>query len=661
MAMKKIYFQRLGKEIFAASFLLVCTFSSAMAQNNAWTTLMPPIDGNGQMGAGDYSRIEVSDLIAGPDNSKINTLTLATWVKINKFETPIEIGKYLNAGNIILGHRQACVYGYGSEPSFAIILTGENENSYQAQILSRGKNAEGGFASTTRSTAFEIPMNEWAHVVLTAKVGEDNALEYEAFVNGKSVCNFQNNNNVKPELPYLPDKAGDENSGFTFGEGFPAEFTDLMIWNKALTAEEISASMVGYANPETVEGLIGYYPLDELGSNGECVNLGSAEGYNAFMANMSLNQTVNDSFIHFGAYGNAENKVTRTHLDQSTMEGRSVDITSERPVPLGGNSFYADAEGTAEFESWQTVEGDIDFRYAVNSTENPVYRKTYGGDIEAVEFAVYHRGDINNVTYVGTDDVQTGMLTEVTETSIKAGLEYSIELPAEKWMTAAFPVAATTNADGVSIKTYTAENKWNTVETAPALFEGAYVMSSVEAKTLNVVSEEGKAVIIRMPNAEYSSKFMGKEDEMNVLVGNPYLVSVDAEELCASVAEKTLYKYDEETESFVKQTATFTVAPLEAFIMIKSTTDVPESIKVEDEGTGLNCLRPVFKVNARGIAGAVEIETMQDTFVEVYSLNGVKVASMNVEGTESVALDCGVYLVKTAYGENVKTIKVVVE
>lgn len=659
--MNKKHFYTLGKKIFATTLVLASALGSATAQNNAWTTVLPPIDGNGQMTSGDFSRIEVSDLIAGPDNSKLNTLSLATWVKIDKFDTPIEIGKYLKAGNIVVGHRQACVYGYGSEPSFAIILTGENENSYQAQIISRSKKADGGFGATSRSTAFEIPMGEWTHVTLTVKLGNENELEYEAFVNGISVCNFTYPDNALPELPYLPDKAGDENSGFVFGEGFPAKFTDLMIWNKALTEEEVNASMIGYPKPETTDGLIGYYLLDELGSNGECVNLGSAEGYNAFMANMYLNQTINDSFIHFGAWGNAENKVTRTHLDQSAMEGRVVDVTSERPLPLGGNSFYADAEGTAEFENWMTVEGDSDFRYAVNSTENPIYRKTYGGDIEAVEFAVYHRGDINNVTYVGVDDVQTGMLTEVTETSIKAGLEYSIELPAGKWMTAAFPVAATTNTDGVSIKTYSADNKWNIVETAPSPFEGAYVMSSAEAKTLDVVSEEGKAVIIRMPNAEYSSKFMGSEDEINVLVGNPYLVSVDAEELCTSVAEKTLYKYDEETESFVKQTATFTVAPLEAFIMIKSTTDVPESIKVEDEGTGLNCLRPVFKVNARGIAGAVEIETMQDTFVEVYSLNGVKVASMNVEGNETIELGSGVYLVKTVYGENVKTVKVVVE
>lgn len=659
--MKKNYFLKTCKGVLAVSVLAMCGTVAVTAQNNAWKTNLPGYSQqSGFETTMDCSRIEVDDNLIKTDNVRSTSLSLAAWVKVAESYQDVSGSNTLNnyfgeTGVMIMGHRQPQVYGYGGVPSFSISFREQNKIA----LFSRAK-IDGGFPNekSVVSELFDLNFDEWVHLAMTAQLDENQKPHFEMFINGVKATEFTISEN-DPELPFLPDTHNGQETVFVFGEGIDAQFDNIMIWNKAISEDEVKASMLGYASPAEVDGLVGFYTLDNINEDGTSDNM--VEGFdNIRYSKFVITGKINQTNIHLGRPDDAS-KATKQYLSQEEASERSSDITEERPMPIGGNRFFSDAEGTEEFTGWQSVEGDENFRYAQNTTESPVYRNVYGGSVVPVDFAVFHRGDLNDVTYVAADDILNGLPSEITETSIKAGINYEVALEAGKWASVAFPVSATAAAEGVAVKTYGSDGEWELLEEIPAQFSGAYVMSSEEEKTLDVTSEAGKVLVLRQPSAEYSALFMGEETDLNVMVANPYLVSVDALELCSSVEEKTLYRYDAETESFVKQAETFEVAPLEAFIMIKSTADVPELIKVEEEGTGIDCFQPVYKVNVRGIANTLEVETLQETAVEIYSLNGLKVAEATVEGSRTFALNSGVYLVKTVYGENVQTVKAVVK
>lgn len=687
---------------------LVANFTEVLGINNGWKTELPSVNNNGRYSSGNYKRIEINDGIIGTGSSQSKSFTIESWVKIEKFTAPSE--EYLNGtGNTLMGHRQICVYGYGSDPSFSVNLRSETEKGYNINIFSRTKNANNSFkASVLSSDSYELAVGEWQHLAFTGELDEENQLHYKLFVNGELVITFDITKdlteifNEQNSLPMLTDTYNNETSVFVFGEGFPAIFSDIMIWNKALTQNEIKTSMKGYT--QVPDGLIGYYLLDETNSEGGCDNLGSATDYKIKITNLYLQSEINAEYFHFGDWGNAQNKVTRSFLNSTEVENYTMDITNERPEPRGGAKFYLNNTEVAD-EQWEKNGDELNFGYLVNSQK--LTRLDYNGGkhvpLPEQAIAVYHNGDPGMPTYVTTSDIKaidSSTATEPANSYVVGGIEYTMTMPSvakTEWMPVSLPIGIDAVADITTDATkllrpgynfwyaqvspdYLAINSGNIWETIKNQ-DGNYVLQpgiiSVPEARINhkftFFTQINKPVVIRKFNAQYNTSLLPEVGEM-AFVQNPYGYKVNALKMAGIDAEGnganlTIYRFNKTTGNFDPLDKTNieaegnTLNEFEPFFVHDSNNGVsqaPRYIGTKDV-SGIVEFEAVYDVNVRGTENAVEVETFQNTEVQIYTLDGVMVAADEVEGTREFELPAGIYVVKTTVeGEN-KSFKVVVE
>lgn len=668
--------------------------------NNGWKTVLPssPTTNNKGYEKGNYYRIEINDGIFREEGIvTAKSFTIESWVKFDDFNKFDEYST--NKGLIVMGNRQPNFYGYDSEPSFGVILQKDTEG-YKLKLQTRWKTEGDKYNSGVSTNSYKVETSKWYHIAYTGTVDPtNNNLYYKLYVNGEEVISYDTTGNVENALPVLPDKYNDETCTFAFGEGIPATYSDIMIWNKVLTPGEIRESMKGYV--DAPEGLYGYYLLDKVNDSGECQNLGSQKGYTAKIANITLTTSTNATkYIALGTTGN-----NRSFLAKTDVESKTINITEERPEPRGGAKFYNNNNEIIDDTKWEK-NGNETFGYLTNTGN--LKRLDYNGETKVLfpetVLAVYHNGNPSLPTYVKNTEIKTNTdlaVPQIQNSYVAAGLEYTMTMPSTaktEWM----PISLPENIDLVSDGTYIlrpgynfwyaqvkddytsidSENGiWETVTSDTENYElEPGIISVPEARTgqsFTFYTKLDVPVVIRSFNSEFNKTLMPKPGTIKY-IRNPYSYEVNSLNVAGIYPEDglngesiTVYKYNSASGNFdpVSKEGNIDLDPtnrlkaFEPFFVHDSNNGVsqaPRYIGTKDV-SGIVEFEAVYDVNVRGTENAVEVETFQNTGVQIYTLDGVMVAADEVEGTREFELPAGIYVVKTTVeGEN-KSFKVVVE
>lgn len=650
------------------------------------------------------ARIEVSDKILGDwtsvsDDKRSSELTISAWVKLDDVDA---VNNWNGDGRTIFAHRQGHMGGYGSEPSFGLVVKGydDTEKTFALKIVSRVRNAAGGFASTYLSSgSLNINKGEWTHLTMTAyKDGND--VIYTVYKNGVeglkySVSDFYDNVNGS-DLPYLPDNTNGMGCVLSFGGNMTCTFDDVMIWTKAISQNLVKESMYGFSDSKVVtmksNGLVGYYLCDEIAA--------ASDGQAA--VSVSQNQ-VSDNFV-----------LTLNALKYESTSGQYVIFTGKFPLGQDGNGTVEPQEGYMdhtrggyEFEglTWTTLpEYGEAFGYT-NQTSGLEYYAYNGADKvqypESSDLKGFYYNDkmdknIYAIPVLSTDEQVGAIEGPFPAPTVVAAAEFSRTMPAAKqWLPIAFPTAVdlVVDTDDANTNNWLAPgaNFWYSTLT-PA----AYTNDADFAKAWNDVKATGDATvgydytlsgagIISVPeggnraghNFSFYSKagdlvvLKSKNDAVNAntcysigagqvgLVYNPYFFAIQASELCKGM---TFYTFNAADNLFWAAEGDVTVAPFESVLVFNSSTGLmaPQCIGAKSV-SGIVEFEAVYDVNVYGTRGALVVNAAEEAEVEIYNMNGVKVASDNVEGSKEIALEAGLYIVRTVVDGKAKTVKVVVE
>lgn len=617
-----------------------------------------------------------------------NEMTMGAWVKIGSpKEGGIDKGSYdwgdndgsnTNLGKIVMGTRQNNITGFGSKPSFGVVVYGVNStnDAYKLGVFMK---------EDAISTPVEVPTG-WFHLAFTVNYNGTNT-EMKMYVNGE----YETSATLNGKFASLADF-----QDFCFGDNMNAEFDDIMIWKKVLDAEKIKSSMKGLTDNQigfdiSNSDFVCYYTCDDLTDE-------VAESNN--LADIHL-QSGKDIKLRRDkmTYNNASGQWATCSKSLYTETGAAAE--SERQIPRGGEKFF---EGDAA-ATWLTNGDETDFGYILK-TDN-ITRLTYNG-VDKVALpgdvlAVYHNGDPGLPTYVTTSDIKaidSSTATEPANSYVVGGIEYTMTMPSvakTEWMPVSLPIGIDAVADIITDATkllrpgynfwyaqvspdYLATNSGNIWETIKNQ-DGNYVLQpgiiSVPEARINhkftFFTQINKPVVIRKFNAQYNTSLLPEVGEM-AFVQNPYGYKVNALKMAGIDAEGnganlTIYRFNKTTGNFDPLDKTNieaegnTLNEFEPFFVHDSNNGVsqaPRYIGTKDV-SGIVEFEAVYDVNVRGTENAVEVETFQNTEVQIYTLDGVMVAADEVEGTREFELPAGIYVVKTTVeGEN-KSFKVVVE
>ena len=114
-----------------------------------------------------------------------------------------------------------------------------------------------------------LPANQWVRLTITCdgtKTGQNTEVAYRLYINGEEVAS------AKPTKRWGPSssqrfKVGYTLTGIQFGNTsssmyFDGLISDIRMWKKCLTAEEVKANLRTIASPSSSD-LYGYWKLDE--------------------------------------------------------------------------------------------------------------------------------------------------------------------------------------------------------------------------------------------------------------------------------------------------------------------------------------------------------------------------------------------------------------
>lgn len=651
---------------------------SKVVNRYAQTTKKSSISANSYV-----ERLEVNDKILGDwssftDDNRSNQITLAAWVNF-------ESSSYYADGMAIMGHYQGHYVGKGTTPSFTVSASSNGKMG----IFSRTRNNSGGYPGTSSSTINEIDIPQgWFHLALTAKLDGSNIV-YKLYVNGeetsasKTVPGNENSN-----LPYLPDNTDGLGCVLSFGGDMNCKFDDIMIWTEAISPEEVKEAMKGYTDAElaSMTTLVGYYTCDDMLENqGTSKNLGSNKTYDLKLQNLKIKA------LNPPTTGQKE-PIAEANLATYIQE-------SERDVPRGGEKLF---EGDAD-ANWLTNGDEANFGYIVKTGNTK--RLAYNGISKVAladdVLAVYHNGDPGLPTFVKNTDIKTNedlAVNQIEHSYVAAGLEYTMTMPSvakTEWMPISLPVDVDLVSDGTYIlrpgynfwyaqvkDDYTSidsENDiWKTVtsDTKDYVLKPGIISvpENRKGKSFTFYTKLDVPVVIRSFNSEFNKTLMPTPGTIKY-IQNPYSFQANSLNMAGIYPEKqqtnkaiTVYRFNKATGNFdpleqVNGNAKAILNAFEPFFVHDSNNGVsqaPRYIGTKDV-SGIVEFKAVYDVNVRGTENAVEVETFQNTGVQIYTLDGVMVATDEVEGTKEFELPAGIYIVKTnVEGEN-KSFKVVVE
>lgn len=615
-------------------------------------------------------RLEVNDKILGEwssfnDDSRSNQITLAAWVNF-------ESSSYYADGMAIMGHYQGHYVGNGTTPSFTVSASSNGKMG----IFSRTRDNSGGYPGTSSSTINEIDIPQgWFHLALTAKLDGSNIV-YKLYVNGeetsasKTVPGNENSN-----LPYLPDDTDGLGCVLCFGGDMNCKFDDIMIWTEAISPEEVKEAMKGYTDAElaSMTTLVGYYTCDDMLENqGTSKNLGSNKTYDLKLQNLKI-KALNPPTI-----GQKE-PISEANLATYIQN-------SERDVPRGGEKLF---EGDAD-ATWLT-NGDEDFGYIVKSDNTK--RLAYNGISKVAladdVLAVYHNGDAELPTYVKEEDLEsmTAAKTEMPSSYVVAGLDYTVQMPgvAKQWMPISMPaevdLIAVENGNGVrpgknfwyAEPVVNGENVTWTDITDEGNTDGNSYLNNLNPGIISVpelrvdqhftfFTALGTPVVMRAYNQAYAAAQMPQAGVLK-FVANPYATTVTAAQLTGNATNMTIYRMNAASGNFDPVEGTVSLKEFEPVFVFNNGGNpsmAPRYIGTKDV-SGVLETEAVYNVNVRGTEGAVEVEAFVPADVEIFTVNGVKVAAEKIEGTRMFNLQSGIYVVRTVADGNAETVKVIVE
>lgn len=694
-----------GDQDYVKLIYINVVFSEAtvpLGVNKTWSSTLPGyVNGhkNGFAPEMNCARIEVDDNLIKVDGTRSNNISMAAWVKIIETNQDVsqaqsEKNYYGSSGVILMGHRQPQVFGYGGAPSFSLSFKGESKLA----IFSRAK-VDDGYPDNKAQTSetFDIEYGKWVHIAFTAALTEESTSEvttykpvYTAYINGKKVCEMTMTEHTDPQLPFLPDTHNGQETVFVFGEGINAQFDNIMIWNKNISESEVKESMKGYANPSLVDGLVGYYTLDELNEDGTSPNiLGGSE--NIKYSKIEIENYINDINIHLGrTWGpNDAANASKVFLSKSDVESKVADITAERSEPQGGARFFR--SGTEIQTSEWELNGNEDFGYITNLAE--LTRLDYNG-VDKVALAddvlaVYHNGEPGLPVYVkGTDlESMTAAKTDLNSSYVVAGLDYTVQMPgvAKQWMPISMPaeVDLVANAEGSGVRpglnfwyaepVVNGENVTWTDITDNGNTDGTSYLNNLNPGIISVPESRinqnfvfftamNTPVVMRAYNQNYAAAQMPQAGVLK-FVANPYPTEVTAAQLTGNATNMTVYRMNAVSGNFDPVEGSVTLNEFEPVFVFNNAGNpsmAPRYIGTKDV-SGVLEAEAVYNVNVRGAEGAVEVEAFVPADVEIFTVNGVKVAAENIEGTRAFNLQPGIYVVRTVADGNAGTVKVVVE
>lgn len=191
-----------------------------------------------------WSNPEVAD--------NLRQLTAEALIRVNKF------GKMLTSVMGIEGH-------------FLIRIGDAGIPENQLQVATRGGNLS--------SSELAIPTGEWTHVAVTYDADAEGKIT--VYINGKNVLE---GNKDLGGINWAQNHT-DEGNGFWIGHSYNRErdlqgnISEVRIWNKVLTKEEINAKDHFYDVSPNAEGLVSYWKFDE--GAGTAIHDYSGNGNNA--------------------------------------------------------------------------------------------------------------------------------------------------------------------------------------------------------------------------------------------------------------------------------------------------------------------------------------------------------------------------------------------
>lgn len=308
----------------------------------AGKSILVPASGNGS-GSNIYS-FRFDDAPLGShtngtnDDNDLRTrnFTYSAWVKI----------KAANANqSVIMGNIQkeyACATG-----AFRVF--------YQdGKLQFNGRDQQTNFVDVvgTATTDEGTPLDEWVYISVVADQAAGTVTLYK---NCKPISSFNTTNGIG----LLPD----ESMFFVNEQGASVQFSEVQLWNKALTEEELKDT---YNLTETPEALVAYYKAGEFteGSTTELRNLGSE---NTTVANIYGGKySLINGWLPQYSYTIQEIET----LDEA-RELATVNVTINQPETEGNSFKVLAADGTeiaetATLFSKVTVEPTIAEGYTLN-------------------------------------------------------------------------------------------------------------------------------------------------------------------------------------------------------------------------------------------------------------------------------------------------------
>lgn len=151
----------------------------------------------------------------------------------------------------------------GIEDTFLLRLGDSGIDPSQLQVV-----APGGMKLTDES--LRIPTGEWTHIAVTFECVEANKSEVKIYMNGQLVKQgevFESSINFA--IAHSNESGSSIKRCFWVGYSFTSEryfdgkFSEVRMWNRALTADEIAAENHFYRVDPSSEGLVAYWKFDD--------------------------------------------------------------------------------------------------------------------------------------------------------------------------------------------------------------------------------------------------------------------------------------------------------------------------------------------------------------------------------------------------------------
>ncbi len=317
--------------------LIIALFMLPMLANAA-TNMAFHKDGRTSITSLSEDHLYVSDEVLNPNhNDGIKTdaesYSIGAWVNVDKV---------MNLGN---ASNNSVIFGYRTRAHM-------NDNgAWHIIVNSNGKIGLKGWGTQcgTPVTSTSMPIGEWAHIMA---VYNSDALTLSVYLNAEEIATY----NLSAKIKFQ-----DELQIFEFaGWQYSGDMDDATIYNKALSAEEVAASM---AKATSVDGLVAYYTFEETIPGGESQFANQSTQECAADCNMIHETATAIDASHIWPNGmvylvdSSEGAATHgsfTETAPALVEGR--DLTPEKVTV----SFVAGDGGSiavyTEFDCWNELE-----------------------------------------------------------------------------------------------------------------------------------------------------------------------------------------------------------------------------------------------------------------------------------------------------------------